>query len=242
MLYFAYGSNLNLRQMQHRCPDAVPLDKYMLRGARLVFRGVADVISDEGGTAPGGLWRITPDCEARLDRYEGYRPDDPDGGMYSKEILLLDDLPDGETELMLYTMNSTGIYPPSEGYYSGIVDGYRDFGLPLAPLRLALKHSHDAKHPSHVERRRTRRMGRPALAPRPVPKVTVHVAPDKATRKAQKLAAQKAERNSPAAKRNRSKQKQPDLWGASTPAAVRNRKVMNLDQWLADKYNNGERY
>ena len=220
MLYFAYGSNLNLGQMQYRCPAATPLDKYMLADARLVFRGVADVIKHEGSHAPGGLWRITPDCEARLDRYEGYRPDDPDGGMYSKEIMLLDDLPDGETELMLYTMNSSGIYPPSEGYYSGIVQGYRDFGLPLAPLRLALKHAHDAKHPSYIERQRTRRMGRPALAPRPQPKVTVHVAPPKKKkRKLSKVAT--------------------DMWSSLTPAPQRNKKIMNLDQWLEDRKRTG---
>src|SRR5580765_4403782 len=139
---------------------------------RLVFRGVADVVFDEGSACPGGIWRITAECERALDRYEGFDPDYPDRGMYAKEYVELDGLPDGEREIMLYTMNSTGIYPPSEGYYQTIEQGYRDFGLKLAPLRAALEHSYDAKRPSHVERKRTRRMGRPALAPRPEPKRT----------------------------------------------------------------------
>jgi len=170
-LYFAYGSNLNLSQMSRRCPDAVPLDKIYLPDTQLVFRGVADVVYKQGSICPGGLWKLTPRCEAALDRYEGYRDDQ--SGMYRKEYVQVDGLPDGETEVMVYAMNSTGIYPPSNGYYDGIVQGYRDFGLKQAELRMALKRSHDDKRPSHVERKRTRRMGRPALKARPVPKQAV---------------------------------------------------------------------
>ena len=35
MLYFAYGSNLNLFQMKRRCKDSVFLKKYELKGYRL---------------------------------------------------------------------------------------------------------------------------------------------------------------------------------------------------------------
>jgi hypothetical protein len=171
-LYFAYGSNLHVGRMAVRCPAAEPLQSLILPSTRLVFRGVADVIFDEDSQCPGGLWRITAECERALDRYEGFDRDYPDRGMYSKEYVELDDLPDGETEIMLYTMNSTGIYPPAEYYFQTIEQGYRDFGLKLAPLRAALEHSYDAKRPSHVERKRTRRMGRPVLAPRPEAKRT----------------------------------------------------------------------
>lgn len=160
-VYFAYGSNLNVEAMSRRCPDAVPLGKFILRDSRLVFRGVADCIYEEGAKCYGGLWKITPRCEAMLDRYEGYRADG--SGMYRKEIVPLTGL-DGETELMLYTMNSTGIMPPSEGYLHTIMEGYEDFGLPLKPLREAVKASWSDKAPSYVERQRYRRTGRPRLA------------------------------------------------------------------------------
>jgi hypothetical protein len=153
--------------MSRRAPGAEALGPLILPDTRLVFRGVADVVRADGVECHGGLWRITAACERALDRYEGFRPEHPDGGMYSKEYVQVDGLPDGETEIMLYTMNSTGIYPPSEYYYATLKQGYRDFGLRLAPLRAALQHSYDDKRPSHVERKRTRRMGRPALAPRP---------------------------------------------------------------------------
>ena len=38
MLYFAYGSNLNLFQMKRRCKDSVFLKKYELKGYKLNFR------------------------------------------------------------------------------------------------------------------------------------------------------------------------------------------------------------
>ena len=48
MLYFAYGSNLNLHQMLGRCPAAKPLGRFDLDDARLVFCGVADVEYADG--------------------------------------------------------------------------------------------------------------------------------------------------------------------------------------------------
>ena len=38
-LYLAYGSNLNLGQMAHRCPDSKVAGKAELPGYRLLFRG-----------------------------------------------------------------------------------------------------------------------------------------------------------------------------------------------------------
>jgi hypothetical protein len=241
MLYFAYGSNLHLGQMSRRCPDAEPLGPLIMPDTQLVFRGVADVIRKDGAQCPGGIWRITKRCEAALDRYEGFNPDRPDSGMYRKEFVQVDGLPDGETEIMLYAMNSVGIYPPSEGYYDCIVQGYRDFGLDDAALRMALKHSHDAKHPSHIERKRTRRMGRPALAARPQRKPEpVKAEPPKAERKAAKKA-RKAARMMDGGKHRRAVDQLHDPW-ANVPAEKHRRKCMNLTDWLRDRKGSGERY
>ena len=38
MLYFAYGSNLNLFQMKRRCKDSIFLKKINLQDFRLTFR------------------------------------------------------------------------------------------------------------------------------------------------------------------------------------------------------------
>ena len=46
-LYFAYGSNINLDQMAHRCPDATPVGPVMLENYELLFRGM----TNHGGVA-----------------------------------------------------------------------------------------------------------------------------------------------------------------------------------------------
>ena len=42
-LYGAYGSNLNLKQMHIRCPNAKPVCSFYLENFNLVFKGVADL-------------------------------------------------------------------------------------------------------------------------------------------------------------------------------------------------------
>jgi gamma-glutamylcyclotransferase (GGCT)/AIG2-like uncharacterized protein YtfP len=232
MLYFAYGSNLNIRQMQSRCPAAEPLGKLVLPNTRLVFRGVADVIAEKGIECQGGIWRITDECERALDRYEGFDPERPDCGMYTKEYVTVDGLPDGETEIMLYTMNSSGIFPPSVGYYKCIEEGYWDFDLDFRPLKAALGHSYQHKAPSHIERKRYRRLGRPALAPQPV---------SKAQRKAEKKAAKRAQFMDGDKHRKKLQHTFHDPW-ADVPAEQRRKKVMNLTEWLRNKHHSGERY
>lgn len=78
-LYFAYGSNLCVKQMAKRCPDATPLGAGLLHGHRLHFpriaddwqdAGVASVSPHEGSQVEGALYRITPRCLIALDAYE----------------------------------------------------------------------------------------------------------------------------------------------------------------------------
>ena len=73
-LYFAYGSNINLDQMQYRCPDASVYGQAVLDNYDLRFRGsgVATVEPKESACVYGLLWELTDKCEASLDRYEGY--------------------------------------------------------------------------------------------------------------------------------------------------------------------------
>lgn len=73
-LYFAYGSNINLEQMDYRCPDATVVGPVVLENYELLFRrgGFATIAPKEGGRVHGLLWSITPECERSLDLYEGY--------------------------------------------------------------------------------------------------------------------------------------------------------------------------
>ena len=135
MLYIAYGSNMNRRQMARRCPKARPLGGIWLQGWRLVMKRVADIEPDPGSVTPAALWEITRSCERALDAYEGFPH------LYIKERLAVA-LPNGRrAKPMAYLMNGPrqrDYGPASDGYLASIADGYRDFGFDdLAPLRAA---------------------------------------------------------------------------------------------------------
>jgi gamma-glutamylcyclotransferase (GGCT)/AIG2-like uncharacterized protein YtfP len=159
---FAYGSNLCVAQMALRCPAARPLGRMVLRDWRLVFRGVADIVPEHGAVCHGGVWRISPACEYELDRYEGVSR-----GLYRREYIPIKPTALGEVDMLVYLMNSTGVFPPSKDYLSVIREGYRDFGMKRAAravLAEAVRAAWADKAPSHIERQRYRRDGRPGLA------------------------------------------------------------------------------
>jgi gamma-glutamylcyclotransferase (GGCT)/AIG2-like uncharacterized protein YtfP len=78
-LYFAYGSNLSIEQMLHRCPGADVVGVAVLPGHRLAFGGwswrwggpVATVLPAPGREVPGVLYRLGAADLAALDRFEG---------------------------------------------------------------------------------------------------------------------------------------------------------------------------
>ena len=71
-LYGAYGSNLNTKQMQQRCPNSYPICSIYLEGWDLVFKGVADLEKKPGSISLIGIYEITKLCEKSLDIYEEY--------------------------------------------------------------------------------------------------------------------------------------------------------------------------
>ena len=139
-LYGAYGSNLNMKQMSRRCPNAVQQGSYTAKDWRLVFRGVADIERSEGDEVVLGLWKITDKCLALLDVYEGFPH------LYQRTMLgnVQPASPEEpEMPLMVYTMvNDQTITAPTDRYLQSIVDGYDDFGLDRALLQPALKHAY----------------------------------------------------------------------------------------------------
>ncbi len=133
MLYFAYGSNLEMAGMRERCPGATALGRATLAGYRLVFRLWADVEPCSGAEVPGGLWRLTADCVAALDHYE-----DVEGGLYRSETAAV--WPEGASAAVtarIYRMSALHRQAPEPGYLAALVRGYRDFGLDPAALQAA---------------------------------------------------------------------------------------------------------
>ncbi len=166
-LYIAYGSNLSKQQMRKRCPTARPLGKFMLKDARLVFRGVADLEFVPGHEAPCGLWMINPDDEDSLDVYEGIS-----SGHYFKTREIELTWKGKRHPSVLYLMNSEAVYPPSRAYSETIRSGYRDFGLDTSYLDDAIHRAFENKAPDDrvIARRLRQRSGslHRELAPRPV--------------------------------------------------------------------------
>ena len=141
-IYFAYGSNLNRRQMKVRCPTAKFINTCYLKNYKLVFRGVADVEKCKGEKAWGALWKVGYRDIVNLDAYEGFPH------MYGKEYM---DTKYGKG--FFYIMNNQyDIKPPSEYYYETIKDGYRQCKLPsLKPLTASLRGSKKSRNTDVVD-------------------------------------------------------------------------------------------
>ena len=137
-LYFAYGSNIHLGQMAYRCPDAQVVGPVELEGYELLFRrgGFATIAPKEGETVTGLLWSITPKCERSLDRYEGYPR------FYDKRMVTVRDSEGRSLSVMAYIMDERFREPmlPTDSYYNGILEGYRQNDMPTEPLKRAWEH------------------------------------------------------------------------------------------------------
>lgn len=86
--YFAYGSNLSLRQMKQRCQSATLIGTGFINDYSLDFKtafgnhAFATIQEKLGAQVPVAIYQIQPDDEHSLDRYEGVS-----GGHYYKAIL-----------------------------------------------------------------------------------------------------------------------------------------------------------
>lgn len=137
MYYFSYGSNLNKEQMLARCPGAIPVYwPVFLNEHKIVFRsngrglGVANIEKEKGQAVPGVLWKITPECLAALDRYEGYP------WLYDRKMFTIENLAGEEMNVMSYYMVCDPLVksPPSSRYFNVIKEGYINFELNLNTL------------------------------------------------------------------------------------------------------------
>lgn len=122
--YLAYGSNLNMAQMKHRCPEATAVGASMIEGYQLVFRrGYLTIEKKENSRVPVGIWKISDGDEKALDRYEGYP------GFYYKEEMTVEFCGE-DIRAMVYIMHP--VYPiekPSHHYLQTVRNGYKDFGI-----------------------------------------------------------------------------------------------------------------
>ena len=135
MLYIAYGSNMHLRSMAHRCPTANVVGCGVVKDYDLRFRGVATIEPSENGAVPVVVWDIGERDERALDAYEGWPH------LYRKEITPVE--LDGQTvDAMVYIMNGGPTYrEPDRHYYNIIREGYESAGFDVGYLENAVEQS-----------------------------------------------------------------------------------------------------
>ena len=132
MLYFAYGSNLNLFQMKRRCRDSKFIKTIELKDFKLTFRSryrAADIEPKKKSIVPGALFEISKSDEKKLDIYEDFP------NLYTKHYFHY-----YGKKVMTYTMvNKSSFRYPTERYLNVVKKGYNDCKLDNLYLKKALK-------------------------------------------------------------------------------------------------------
>ena len=139
-LYAAYGSNMDPKQMQRRCPHSPVRGTGWLEGWRLTFGGedigwegaLATLVEDPDSRVFVALYDITSGDEAHLDEWEG-----ADIGLYRKIRLRVQTL-DGEALAWLYVLDAYEGGLPSARYLGILAEAAQAAGAPddyLAELR-----------------------------------------------------------------------------------------------------------
>lgn len=96
--YVAYGSNLNVNQMEHRCPDAEIVGVSYIEDYELLFKGsetgsYLTIEKCKGSRVPVGVWEVSEQDERNLDLYEGFPT-----FYYKKELTLDVEISDDKVE------------------------------------------------------------------------------------------------------------------------------------------------
>ena len=132
--YIAYGSNLNIRQMRIRCPQARIVGTAEIPNYELLFKGsrtgaYLTIEPKDGTNVPVAVWETTESDEAALDRYEGFptfyykaEMELPIVGIRSKRVMLRK----GYVYIM-HEDRKPGV--PSWCYMQTCLEGYRAFGF-----------------------------------------------------------------------------------------------------------------
>lgn len=125
VLYFAYGSNLDIKQMLYRCPNAKFKSTYKLKGYKLVFSRHASI--EYTGIArdfvQGVIYELDSKDEKALDIREGVST-----GVYTKEYISYDSK-NPHREFLTYIKTDTKVINPDKEYLDKIKSGYRFWGL-----------------------------------------------------------------------------------------------------------------
>lgn len=143
MYYLAYGSNLNLRQMAFRCPDAKIVGTAEIKDYRLKFKGsmtgsYLTIEKEKGCSVPVAVWEVSNSDIRSLDRYEGYP------NFYYKKQMVLPCSDGKRHRCFVYIMHEERLLGvPSREYVEVCAEGYKAFGFDTDILIDAVNYSLD---------------------------------------------------------------------------------------------------
>jgi len=123
--YFAYGSNLCVMQMAHRCPGAADPRPALLADHDWLInqRGVATIEPFTGTHVHGVIWQVTDRDLATLDNAEGVPV------RYRRDRLTVN-TDDGPSDAWVYIDHRVETGAPRPGYLERIVAAAMHHGLP----------------------------------------------------------------------------------------------------------------
>ena len=142
MLYFAYGSNMNLEKMKKIVPSSIFYGKAKLENYRLDFTresinwgcGVADIIEDNKDVW-GVIYQFDKKDLKKLDECEGYYPNrekEKNAYIRIEKMVYLDGKEDQPMTVYTYEVvdKEFGKHKPSKDYKNLIVTGAKHWNLP----------------------------------------------------------------------------------------------------------------
>jgi AIG2-like family len=131
IIYFAYGANISMAAMRHRCPDAQAVGPAALEGFRFFVgrEGWGSVQPSRGDKVHGVLWRLTLRDLAVLHSYELLHK-----GLY--DIRRLPVLHEGHrVPALSYLLRRRVPGRPRPGYIESIAAAAREWRLPERYIR-----------------------------------------------------------------------------------------------------------
>ena len=142
--YIAYGSNLNMKQMRFRCPQAEIIGTSEIKDYELLFKGsqtgsYLTVEKKKGGSVPVAVWATTAADEGFPTFYYKAEMELPVKSIHTGKVQ--------NRKCYVYIMHEDrNIGSPSEFYVRTCLEGYRDFGFDEKILMRAVKNSRRVNH------------------------------------------------------------------------------------------------
>ncbi len=132
MYYFAYGSNLDRKQISGRCPEAKPKFIATLPNYKLIFTGwdrkwrggVASIKPYKGEKVIGAIYEISERDLRSLDKYEGYPT------VYNRiNVVVFTEVGDPVEAMTYVKVKQSEETQPSREYLAIMQQGCKDWGI-----------------------------------------------------------------------------------------------------------------